>query len=144
LVYEFISSHSEIMEREIKFRAVIPERNTTIFFDLSDLVHPARKDLFSKRELLIPWLLAGNIPDLFTGLKDKNGKEVYEGDVVRHDYYYEHGQWGERKSFTHTIKWNDERCGFYPMFATGNYEFPRDSIEIIGNIYESPELLESK
>jgi hypothetical protein len=68
---------------KLKFRAIIPEHNATIYFDLTDLIHPSRKDLFSKRELLIPWLLAGNIPDQYSGKEDITGREIYEGDKVR-------------------------------------------------------------
>jgi hypothetical protein len=70
---------------EIKFRAIIPEHNAIIYFDLSDLVHPSRKDLFSKREILIPWLLAGNNPDRYSEIKDKKGKDIYERDTVKKD-----------------------------------------------------------
>jgi len=48
--------------KEIKFMARIPERNTTIYFTLYDLVKP--EPLFSIREILKPWLLAGNQPEL--------------------------------------------------------------------------------
>jgi hypothetical protein len=68
--------------KELKFRARIPERNATIYFDLTDLVHPSRKNLFSQ-ELLVPWLLAGNLPDLYSEMKDKNDKEIYASDKIK-------------------------------------------------------------
>lgn len=80
------------------------------------------------------------IPMQFTGLKDKNGKEIYEGDVLipsrmadsNIDYYTMIGD----KAVPHKyeIEW-DERCACFNM--------PPELInwEVIGNIYENPELL---
>lgn len=129
--------------REIKFRAVIPERNATIYFDLTDLVHPARKDLFSKRELLIPWLLAGNIPDLYTGLKDCKGADIYEGDIVKTNkdvvflviFSPKSARW---VGITDNI-WTDKP--YVGKYIYKNLPWLAERGEITGNIYENPELL---
>ena len=76
----------------------------------------------------------------YTGLKDKNGKEIFEGDIVATDFH-------EKKPYL--IKYgvhNYTDVGFYAK--DGNYRFPMpDSLKHIikiGNIYENPELLEVK
>lgn len=128
--------------REIKFRAIIPERNAIIYFDLTDLVHPSRKDLFSQRELLIPWLLAGNKPDEYIGLKEENGKEIYEGDVAEVEC-----ECGFKGNATVEYKHNAFKLD-YPYqhrFSSGELEFNRmNRVRIIGNISENPELLIEK
>ena len=78
----------------------------------------------------------------FTGLKDKNGKEVYKGDIVKE----------QRRRFKDkyfAVKWNndigsyifeplDKSLKSYPCFNIGTVK----GLEVIGNIYENPELLE--
>lgn len=77
----------------------------------------------------------------FTGLKDKNDlKEVYEGDVVV--YHYKNGN----MSGSFEIKWGEEEHGWLPICepADGGYEWDAqndEDLEVIGNIYENPELI---
>lgn len=66
----------------------------------------------------------------YTGLKDKNGNEIFEGDVIRgmHDF----GPAGFH-SVTCSVRWNNE-VGYQ-----WNY-WDLSTIEVIGNIFENPEL----
>ena len=75
----------------------------------------------------------------YTGLKDKNIKEIYESDIVRYPldklyldeptilHYYE-------------VKWEQETCSWILSGYGGRLVTHRD-YEIIGNIYENPELV---
>lgn len=69
-----------------------------------------------------------------TGLKDKNGKEIYEGDIV-HCWGGEHcqGYWEHDSKIVINNMIND-------CFMMGEHEF----FEVIGNIYENPELLQQE
>lgn len=66
----------------------------------------------------------------YTGLKDKNGKKIFEGDIVKSKY-------GVFKS---KVEWNDSFCGFFP-FCNNETGIFADECEVIGNIYENKELL---
>ena len=74
-----------------------------------------------------------------TGLKDKNGKEIFEGDIV--DY----------KGREAVVKWHGSYASFIYRFVDGLQERVSKwdplflacyNFEVIGNIYENPELLE--
>lgn len=82
----------------------------------------------------------------FTGLLEKNGKEVYEGDVV-YAAMIHHGKPGLK--FKAKIVYNAHVGCYQISYLNINERFVRDNIgfsyqlEIIGNIYENPELLRS-
>lgn len=67
----------------------------------------------------------------FTGLRDADNKEVYEGDVILHGTGGLRGQ-GE-------VRWSDEDCRF--CVVRNNTRYDIYCPEVIGNIYEHPELL---
>lgn len=71
-----------------------------------------------------------------TGLKDKNDKLIYEGDIVK--IFHVSGTM-QGKYFFDVVEWNDLRC----RFDTENYGIINDDdvYEVIGNIYENKELL---
>lgn len=68
----------------------------------------------------------------FTGLLDKNGKEIYEGDVVMKTVK-DNGH----APIKMPVRWNQILAGF-DINGKSGHEY-----EIIGNIYENPELLKS-
>lgn len=104
-----------------KFRVWNKKENKMIYFDFKDILESDRG----------------------TGVKDKNGKEIYEGDILYIEFYARY-----------LVVWDD--CGYFSTeciekrgiesFMLEPYlliESEKENIEIIGNKYENPELLEN-
>ena len=77
----------------------------------------------------------------YTGLTDKNGNMIFEGDIVN----------DEQSGYNYFIKWFPEYACFSLADKNGNMEFGCDEFEIflndlivIGNIYDNPELLKGE
>ena len=74
------------------------------------------------------------IPMQYTGLKDKNGNEIYEGDIYT-------SSMSKSREVKWKQEWDDCECSYAGWsFNVINPKY----IEIIGNIYETPELLKIK
>lgn len=72
----------------------------------------------------------------YTGLKDENGMEIYEGDIL---------QFSGRVVACGIVKYNENLCCFQACHKMSCWLICKESevkVEIIGNIYENPELLE--
>ncbi|MMZ52774.1 YopX protein [compost metagenome] len=75
----------------------------------------------------------------YTGLKDKNGKEIYEGDIVRISNHPFDGPIEVNRNYA--VSYNSEMelcCGSWLLFRMRHYA------EVIGNVFEHPELLKVK
>lgn len=114
---------------DIKFRLFDKDRKITVIYTLKKLIATTfRRSKFDFR-------------GRFTGLKDKNGKEIYEADIVKIEY--------ADFKFKGVVKYDETYLAYVitnTYTATHEYENLGDyidyGIEVIGNIYDNPELLE--
>lgn len=137
------------MKREIKFRVWDHNTNTMMI-----------PDYFEFYDGKIGWIEAGReagpesgndgCPDQFeimqyTGLHDKNGQEVYEGDIVR---------WGDMVGLGHekpvrvaVVRFDPDICfdSNVGIFDYGNFVYKETDkyLTVIGNVFENHELLEA-
>lgn len=119
--------------REIKFRAW--DSNLKKFLN-----YPLRVNHFNFQEFecfdrQFNAVEEGIIFEQYTGLKDKNGREIYEGDIVRGEYY--DIDYMSYKSVICPVNWIERSA----CFNIGSQYWNMESIIVVGNIKENPELI---
>lgn len=114
--------------REIKFRIYIPETKEVSYNPILNLYSEGDFEINDFQSIFEK---ANRVVMQFTGLCDKNGKEIYEGDVVK-TWRYKNGG-GQINEIYTEVKYNEKM-----RLPLSVYE---SDCEIIGNIYENPELI---
>ena len=105
------------MAREIKFRAWEHDRQK-MCYGYKNYIADAEQNNYPLMQ--------------FTGLLDKNGTEIYEGDWVKHDAW----------DYNFQVIFNQEKARFVCKLKTGLTTYiDNEMVEVSGNIYENPELL---
>lgn len=109
--------------REVKFRSWLKQKNEMLY-DFTVMDHPTNTD--TERFVLMQ----------FTGLKDANGIEIYEGDI------YHQGD----ENIKYVVVYHDTSFMGKQLRSSSfaGLEYWRDRIEVVGNIFENKNLLEDK
>lgn len=129
---------NNMQQRPIKFRAYDYVEKHFVYFELFKGVNNHTPPIY-KHAKLSEW-------EQYTGLKDENGKEIYEGDIIYHKYYIKPElsveQFEKEETFEVSIP------DFFIRLGSDNITNSPESIEefvshfkVIGNRFENPELL---
>ncbi|MFW3588022.1 YopX family protein [Vagococcus fluvialis] len=122
--------------REIKFRAWC--KLDKILYDWEQVKKEFTLEYFDDRGLIF---------QQFTGLKDKNDVEIYEGDIVANPNNQEKDDWYISH---HVVELYDtgfmgkQICSFGSRIGLEHWTRGENGYVVIGNIYENPELLKTK
>lgn len=143
------------MSREIKFREWDSVREE--FMPGHGLSYSKRAEYdnevgfrFEHMESDEDWADGHRVLEQFTGLKDKNGKEIYEGDVLYFESVWCVGDEYDPREEEHTgfVKYRPDYASYvvncngkiYPLEELTSF----DGYSVQGNVHENPELLEDK
>ena len=124
--------------REIKFRGIPTYGKDFVYGSLIININEAgRKEYLIKKHIGIIEVIPETVGQ-YTGLKDKNGVETYEGDIVRTTSNELTSKW---KHKIYKIEFKEINCLAGAKYMGFDFQFNVDEVEVIGNIYENKELL---
>ena len=125
--------------REIKFRGKRVDNGEWVYGDYSRYSKDQSIIMVDLLEEEDYWVSNETVGQ-YTGLKDKNGVEIYEGDIVRHGYINQHGSFFDNYAICYSEKDGAFMVGDHKRLTKKMIK--QYSIEVTGNIHDNPELLE--
>jgi uncharacterized phage protein (TIGR01671 family) len=128
------------MKREIKFRALTNDKSGHGRWVYGNYTEGQYNYHYMTNNDGSVWQIDPETVGEFTGLKDKNGKEIYEGDIVFYEDHewkvvFEYDRWDmqsiiDNEKYVRSDDYSDD-----PGFTSWDF------CEVIGNIYENSELI---
>lgn len=138
--------------RKLKFRAFL--KNNRKMYDVLTLDIIDQRALIEntedKRRPLRGYVKMSEIELMqFTGLKDTNGREIYEGDIIKVIFEYSEMDGTPNNAVDFGEVLFDENSACYIVCGVNKTmgelsDWHQEKLYVIGNIYENPELLEAK
>lgn len=138
------------MKREIKFRAKIKAKDFRVKLAMAGKPKNEGEWTYGEFHLqsTIPHIHEGmdkypidvDTVGQFTGLKDKNGKEIYEGDIVKNMNNKNGYITFLMQEMGYVIVWSNSDTRLGHRSRGSGYDLDM-TLEVIGNIYDNPELL---
>ena len=109
--------------------------------ELAGITPDGKYILYIEDEEISRLEINGNyIVEQYTGLKDKNGKEIYENDIVEYTTCY----YGNEKRHRKVVEWKEWDSDDFGEPHNIGYRDLSEYMEVVGNIHENPDLLEEE
>ena len=128
--------------KELKFRVWDKERECYLDkTELAGITPDGKYILYIEEEEISRLEVEENyIIEQYTGLKDKNGKEIYEGDIVEYTTCY----YGNEKRHRKVVEWKEWDSDDFGEPHNLGYSNLSECMEVIGNVHENADLLEKR
>jgi uncharacterized phage protein (TIGR01671 family) len=121
--------------KEYKFRSW--DKLSMEYFDFEDMFYEAANKItgsdYSDAKIM-----------QYINIKDKNDKEIYEGDIVSYSYQFSKDADSDIIFKKEVVEWDEMYCGFHPFIYIETFYIKTNDLKVIGNIYENPKLLEEE
>lgn len=133
----------DINKAEVKFKCKYPDE---CFWDFIEEIE--KQDYIQEISIDGDLIITKDFTNLVqcTGLKDKFGKLIYEGDIVKEKWFSEDSE--QYEECLYVVEFSQEHCAYCLTEVSNGYknffvdlEYIPEDYEIIGNIYENPDLL---
>lgn len=127
-----------------RFKFRVWDKKDNKFIDDEDLCYSPRQNLvqwdfyyeYYRQSRIVP---KQAVIQWSTGLKDANKNDIYEGDIIKHEFPWKH-EFPEDKDNITIVRWTKEGEDNHPGFKIWDLFTQGGKMSVIGNIFENPEL----